>query len=80
VRLGYFAGGGDRQKRLKTALKAGIDADARASPCRRLPPLPSRPTARTPVKLVNHYGDEVMKVFEPVYRTPPGVAAAVLRL
>lgn len=65
VRHCYFTGGGDPYKRLKTALKAEIDQDAWAS----LNSTVSRPFARPSggriaVKVINDYGDEVMKVFE----------------
>jgi adenine-specific DNA-methyltransferase len=65
VRHCYFAGGNDPLKRLKTALKADIDADAWAS----LHDTVSRPfdvpsSGRIAVKVINDYGDEVMKVFE----------------
>lgn len=65
VRHCYFTGGGDPYKRLKTALKADIDADAWAT----LYSTTSRPfdkpsTGKIAVKVINDYGDEVMKVFE----------------
>lgn len=65
VRHCYFTGGNDPYKRLKTALKADIDADAWAS----LYSTTSRPfakpsTGKIAVKVINDYGDEVMKVFE----------------
>lgn len=65
VRHCYFTGGGDPYKRLKTALKAEIDADAWAS----LNSTVSRPfetpsTGKIAVKVINDYGDEVMKVFD----------------
>ncbi len=65
VRHCYFTGGGDPYKRLKTALKAEIDADAWAS----LYSTISRPfvrpqTGKIAVKVINDYGDEVMKVFD----------------
>ena len=65
VRHCYFTGGGDPYKRLKTALRAEIDFDAWAS----LNSTVSRPFAkpsegRIAVKVINDYGDEVMKVFE----------------
>jgi adenine-specific DNA-methyltransferase len=55
----------DPYKRLKTALKADIDEDAWAS----LYGTVSRPfvkpdTGKIAVKVINDYGDEVMKVFE----------------
>ncbi len=65
VRHCYFTGGGDPYKRLKTSLKADIDHDAWAS----LYDTKSRPfarpsTGRIAVKVINDYGDEVMKVFD----------------
>lgn len=65
VRHCYFTGGNDPLKRLKTALKADIDADAWAS----LYATVSRPfdkptTGKVAVKVINDYGDEVMKVFD----------------
>lgn len=64
VRHAYFLGAGDPYKSLKTALKAEIDEDAWASLYRDT----SRPFARPKnnriaVKVINHFGDEVMKVF-----------------
>jgi adenine-specific DNA-methyltransferase len=65
VRHCYFTGGNDPYKRLKAALKADIDEDAWAS----LYATVSRPfakpeTGKIAVKVINDYGDEVMKVFE----------------
>jgi adenine-specific DNA-methyltransferase len=64
VRHAYFLGAGDPYKSLKTALKAEIDEDAWAS----LYSDTSRPfarpaTGRIAVKVINHFGDEVLKVF-----------------
>ena len=64
VRHAYFLGAGDPYKSLKTTLKAEIDADAWAT----LRSDVSRPfdkpsTGRIAVKVINHLGDEVMKVF-----------------
>lgn len=65
VRHCYFTGGGDPYKRLKTALKAEIDADAWASLYGSVSrPFPVPSTGRIAVKVINDYGDEVMKVFE----------------
>lgn len=65
VRHCYFTGGGDPYKRLKTALRAEIDEDAWAS----LNSTVSRPFSKPSegkiaIKVINDYGDEVMKVFE----------------
>ena len=64
VRQAYFLGAGDPYKALKTTLKAEIDETAWAS----LYGDTSRPfakpsTGRIAVKVINHLGDEVMKVF-----------------
>ena len=65
VRHCYFTGGNDPLKRLRTALKADIDAEAWDS----LYLTTSRPfewpsSGRIAVKVINDYGDEVMKIFE----------------
>lgn len=65
VRHCYFTGGGDPYKRLKTALKSDIDLEAWQT----LYSTVSRPfgrpsTGKIAVKVINDYGDEVMKVFE----------------
>lgn len=64
VRQAYFLGANDPYKALKTTLKAEIDADAWAT----LNSDTSRPfdrpqSGRIAVKVINHLGDEVMKVF-----------------
>jgi adenine-specific DNA-methyltransferase len=64
VRHAYFLGAGDPYKSLKTALRAEIDEAAWATLYRdasRPFPRPSR--GRIAVKVINHFGDEVMKVF-----------------
>jgi adenine-specific DNA-methyltransferase len=67
VRHAYFLGGKDPYEKLKTALKADVDEDAWAS----LYSKESRPFAppksgRVAVKVINHYGDEAMRVFKVV--------------
>jgi adenine-specific DNA-methyltransferase len=65
VRHCYFTGGGDPYQRLRTALKAEIDADAWASLYSTTSrPFPRPSAGRIAVKVINDYGDEVMKVFE----------------
>lgn len=64
VRHAYFLGANDPYKSLKTALKAEIDEEAWAT----LYADTSRPFERPAnrkiaVKVINHFGDEVMKVF-----------------
>jgi adenine-specific DNA-methyltransferase len=65
VRHAYFLGANDPYSALKTTLKAGINAEAWAT----LHSDTSRPFARPAsgriaVKVINHLGDEVMKVFK----------------
>lgn len=65
VRHCYFTGGNDPYKRLKLALKADIDADAWESLYQTVSrPFPKPSTGKIAVKVINDYGDEVMKVFE----------------
>lgn len=64
VRHAYFLGANDPYKSLKTTLKAEINEDAWST----LNSDTSRPfdkpkTGRIAVKVINHLGDEVMKVF-----------------
>ena len=64
VRHAYFLGANDPYKALKTTLKAEIDEEAWAT----LQSDTSRPFAkptsgRIAVKVINHLGDEVMKIF-----------------
>ena len=64
VRHAYFLGAQDPYKSLKTALKAEIDEDAWATLYRDTSrPFPRPSTGRIAVKVINHFGDEVMKVF-----------------
>ena len=65
VRHAYFLGASDPYRALKTTLKAEIDVDAWAT----LNSDTSRPfdrpkSGRIAVKVINHLGDEVMKVFK----------------
>ncbi len=64
VRHAYFLGANDPYKALKTTLKAEIDADAweslRSDTSR---PFDKPASGRIAVKVINHLGDEVMKIF-----------------
>jgi adenine-specific DNA-methyltransferase len=65
VRHAYFLGANDPYRALKTTLKSEIDPDAWAtlnSDTSR--PFPKPSTGRFAVKVINHLGDEVMKVFK----------------
>ena len=73
VRHAYFTGADEPYKKLQRALKAEIDEDAWST----LYSTVSRPfevpsTGKIAVKVINHYGDEVLKV----YQTPPTSTAA----
>ena len=65
VRHAYFTGEGEPYKKLKQTLRAEIDEEAWSS----LYSTTSRPfdkpeSGKIAVKVINHYGDEVLKVFE----------------
>ncbi len=65
VRHAYFTGGDKPYDKLQRALKAEINEDA----WQQLYSTTSRPfdppeTGKIAVKVINHYGDEVLKVFE----------------
>ena len=64
VRQAYFLGANDPYKSLKTTLKAEVDKeawDSLNSDTSR--PFPQPKSGRIAVKVINHLGDEVMKVF-----------------
>ena len=65
MRHAYFTGADEPYKKLQRALKAEIDEDAWST----LYSTVSRPfeapsTGKIAVKVINHYGDEVLKVYE----------------
>jgi adenine-specific DNA-methyltransferase len=65
VRHAYFLGANDPYKALKTTLKAEIDEEAWSSlNSDTSRPFPKPTSGRIAVKVINHLGDEVMKVFE----------------
>ena len=65
VRHAYFLGANDPYTSLKTTLKAEINEEAwqtlHSDTSR---PFPKPSTGRIAVKVINHLGDEVMKVFK----------------
>jgi adenine-specific DNA-methyltransferase len=64
VRHAYFLGGKDPFERLKTALRAEIDEEAWATLYRtESRPFPCPKSGRIAIKVINHHGDEAMKVF-----------------
>ena len=65
VRHAYFLGANDPYKSLKTALRAEIDPEAWETLYRDASrPFPRPSTGRIAVKVINHFGDEVMKVYQ----------------
>ncbi|MGO9011857.1 MAG: site-specific DNA-methyltransferase [Bryobacteraceae bacterium] len=64
VRHAYFTGADDPYDKLKRALRAEVDEAAWASLCSTTSRPFERPkTGKIAVKVINHYGDEVLKVF-----------------
>jgi adenine-specific DNA-methyltransferase len=65
VRHCYFTGGNDPYKRLKAALKADIDPAAWETLYQtKSRPFPKPEKGKIAVKVINHYGDEVLQVYE----------------
>lgn len=65
VRHAYFTGADDPYKRLKQALRSEIDEVAWSALYRTVSlPFPKPSSGRIAVKVINHYGDEVLKVYD----------------
>ena len=65
VRHVYFTGANEPYEQLRRALRAEIDEEAWASLYRIVSrPFPKPASSRIAIKVINHYGDEVLKVFE----------------
>jgi adenine-specific DNA-methyltransferase len=65
VRHAYFTGAEEPYERLKRALRADVDEAAwSALYSTRSLPFPRPTTGKIAVKVINHYGDEVLKVYE----------------
>ena len=65
VRHAYFLGASDPYGALKTTLRAEIDEIAWQSLYSNVSrPFPRPKSSRIAVKVINHLGDEVMKVFK----------------
>jgi adenine-specific DNA-methyltransferase len=63
VRHAYFTGADDPYDRLRRALRADISDEAWATVNSTVSrPFPRPSTGKIAVKVINHYGDEVMKV------------------
>ena len=67
MRHAYFTGGDEPYEKLKRALRADIDEGAwstlYSTVSRRFAP---PETGKIAVKVINHYGDEVLKVYDVV--------------
>lgn len=65
VRQAYFTGADEPYDKLKRALRADIDEAAWSSLYRTISrPFNKPTTGKIAVKVINHYGDEVLKVFD----------------
>ena len=65
VRHAYFTGAEEPYDKLKRTLRTEIDEAAWSSLYRTVSlPFPAPETGKIAVKVINHYGDEVLKVFE----------------
>lgn len=65
VRHAYFTGANDPYDKLKRALRAEIDESAWSSLySTKSQAFPKPKSGKVAVKVINHYGDEVLKVFE----------------
>lgn len=65
VRHAYFTGDTEPYERLKRALRAEVDEEAWSSLYRtESRPFPRPETGKIAIKVINHYGDEVLKVYE----------------
>ena len=65
VRHAYFTGADEPYQRLQRALRADIDEAAWSSLYSTVSrPFPAPTSGRIAVKVINHYGDEVLKVYD----------------
>jgi len=65
VRQAYFLGGNDPYKSLKRVLKSDVDELAwKSLYSARSRAFPKPETGRIAIKIVNHYGDEILKVYD----------------
>lgn len=65
VRHAYFIGADEPYEKLKRALRAEVDEAAWSSiNSTKSRPFPKPKTGKIAIKVINHYGDEVLKVFE----------------
>lgn len=65
VRHAYFTGDNDPYAQLRRALRADVDEDAWSSLYSTTSrPFPMPDTGRIAIKVINHYGDEVLQVYD----------------
>ena len=71
VRHAYSTGADEPHKKLQRALKTEIDEDAWSSLCSTVSrPFDAPSTGKIAVKVINHYGDEVLKVYSVTTTAP----------
>jgi hypothetical protein len=81
VREAYFTGTGDPYGSLRKALRADIDEQAWASLYRtESRPFPEPETGKIAIKVINHYGDEVMKVYDLAAEIRAGEPEAIVQV
>ncbi len=67
VRHAYFTGGNDPYAQLRRALRADVDEDAWATLYATTSrPFPDPETGKIAIKVINHFGDEVLQVYDVV--------------
>ena len=65
VRHAYFTDGEDRYEKLRKTLRADIDEAAWESLYSTVSrPFPPPQKGKIAIKVINHYGDEILKVYE----------------
>jgi len=65
VRHAYFTGADDPYDKLRRALRADISDEAWATVNSTVSrPFPRPKSGKIAIKVINHYGDEVMKVYD----------------
>lgn len=76
VRHAYFTGAGEPYEKLKQALRAEISEDAwRALYTTKSMPFAPPVTGKIAIKVINHYGDEVLKVYSIGHHNEPSSAS-----
>jgi adenine-specific DNA-methyltransferase len=81
VRHAYFTGGDEPYEKLKRALRAEIDEGAWSTLYSTVSrPFPPPETGKIAVKVINHYGDEVLKVYDVVNAPATGTFSSAVKV